>query len=269
MVSLYLLIINNLAYTQPNNINYDLFESKTLVNGKYKLRYRLLWPENRKKGEKYPLFIFLHGMGQCGKNNQRQLKRGAEIFLRPENRTKYPCIVLYPQVPFGRSFIQIWKDGRPLLAGYRKFSKYNKNGCKFEISLSPYGKMVYEVIAQLIAENVVDVNRIYISGTSMGAFSAFQFISEYPIFAAAATMAGGTALPSIDNWAGKVPIWIIHGSKDPIIPVESSRLVVNKLKEKGITNYRYTEYKNARHFCWKNALFEQDYLEWFFSKHKE
>jgi len=267
IVSVYIFMLCNIAHAQTKDIDYSLFEKKTYTQGKYKLPYRLLWPEDMKEGEKYPLFIFLHGMGLGGRDNEKQLKRGAELFLIPENRANYPCIVLYPQAPFGRAFIQVWKKGRPLLiGGFRKFSKKRADKNSYEISLSPYGKMVYEVIQELIEEDIVDTKRIYISGASMGAFSTFQFIAEYPIFAAAMPMAGGAAPCNIDNWAGKTPIWIVHGDKDPIIPVESSRLVVKELKEKGITNYRYSEYSGVRHHCWDEAFKDAEYLEWFFSK---
>lgn len=269
-IILCLTLTNNIILAQNPEQDYNLFEKKTYTNGKQKLRYRLLWPENMEEGEKYPLFIFLHGMGLGGKDNKKQLKRGAKLFLKPENRTKYPCIVLYPQAPLGRSFVKITKNGRPLLyRGFRKFTKVKHDKEKLEISLSAHGEMVYELIRELIAENVVDTTRIYIGGASMGAFCTFQFISEYPIFAAAAPMAGGADPSTIDKWAGKVPVWIVHGDKDPIVPVESSRVVVKQLEERGVTNYRYNEYCDVKHHCWDKAFIEPDYLEWFFSKSKE
>ncbi|MDR2918842.1 MAG: dienelactone hydrolase family protein [Tannerella sp.] len=269
-IPLCLLLANSVLCAQASKPDYSLFEKNIYTNGKQKLRYRILWPETMEEGEKYPLFIFLHGMGLGGKDNKKQLKRGAELFLTPENRTKYPCIVLYPQAPLGKSFVKITKNGRPLLfRGFRKFTKEKPDSEKLEMSLSPYGKMVHEVISQLITENVVDTSRIYIGGASMGAFCTFQLISEYPIFAAAASMAGGADPTTLDNWAGKVPVWIVHGNKDPIVPVESSRAVVKQLEERGITNYRYNEYGNLKHHCWDKAFVEPDYLEWFFSKCRE
>ena len=47
------------------------------------LQYRLLQPENMKKSEKYPLVLFLHGAGERGNDNERQLTHGGQMFLNP------------------------------------------------------------------------------------------------------------------------------------------------------------------------------------------
>lgn len=259
------------SFAQVWDVDFSLFESQEYVKDDHTLLYRILFPENMEEGKKYPLFIYLHGMGAGGKDNEKQLHRGAYLFLKPENRVKYPCIALYPQVPFGRAFIHIEKNGKTMLInGLSRFSEEEFNRNKLGMSLSLYGDMVYELIQQLIERGIVDTKRIYISGSSMGAFSAFEFIAEYPdMFAAANPMSGGTALSSIDRWAGKVPVWIIHGEKDPIIPVASSRIIVDELKRQGVTSYRYTEYDDVRHQSWEKAFEEPDYLEWFFSKSRD
>lgn len=50
------------------------------------LPYRLLRPETVKAGEKYPLVLFLHGAGERGNDNERQLTHGGQMFLNPVNR---------------------------------------------------------------------------------------------------------------------------------------------------------------------------------------
>ena len=63
------------------------------------LSYRLLRPENEQAGSKYPLVLFLHGAGERGSDNEKQLTHGAQMFLNPVNREKYPAFVLtlYPK----------------------------------------------------------------------------------------------------------------------------------------------------------------------------
>ena len=65
------------------------------------LLYRVLYPENYDASakKKYPLVLFLHGGGERGTDNEKQLMHGAEQFLNPVNREKYPAIVLFPQCP--------------------------------------------------------------------------------------------------------------------------------------------------------------------------
>ena len=259
-------------FAQSSDADYSLFEKREYVKDRYTLPYRILWPENREKGKAYPLFIYLHGMGQGGRDNEKQIRHRADLFLDAENRIKYPCIALYPQAPFGRAFVHITKKGKQsLLTELRDFSdKEEECHDRIAMSLSPYGNMLYELVEQLIKDGVVDTKRVYISGSSMGAFSTFEFISEYPdLFAAAAPMSGGAVLSTIGRWAGKVPVWIMHGDKDPIIPVESSRIVVDELKRRGITSYRYSEFKGVKHHSWEKAFKEPDFLDWFFSKSRE
>lgn len=47
------------------------------------LRYRLLEPETLEPGAKYPLILFLHGAGERGTDNEKQLKHGAKCGLIP------------------------------------------------------------------------------------------------------------------------------------------------------------------------------------------
>ena len=45
------------------------------------LNYRLLRPEEEKPGRKYPLVLFLHGAGERGDDNQKQLIHGGQMWL--------------------------------------------------------------------------------------------------------------------------------------------------------------------------------------------
>ena len=48
-----------------------------------KLLYRILLPENYERTKKYPLVLFLHGAGERGSDNEKQLIHGAKQFLEP------------------------------------------------------------------------------------------------------------------------------------------------------------------------------------------
>ena len=63
------------------------------------LNYRLLRPAETAKAKKFPLIIFLHGLGERGSDNESQLKWGGNMFLNPVNMEKYPAYVLFPQCP--------------------------------------------------------------------------------------------------------------------------------------------------------------------------
>ena len=62
------------------------------------LPYRMIHPESVKPGEKYPLVLFLHGAGERGNDNEKQLTHGGQMFLNPVNQEKYPAFVLFHSV---------------------------------------------------------------------------------------------------------------------------------------------------------------------------
>ena len=76
------------------------FEKKVYVSASGDtLNYRLLRPEVEQEGEQYPLVLFLHGAGERGSDNEKQLLHGSQMWLNPVNRKNYPAYVLFPQCP--------------------------------------------------------------------------------------------------------------------------------------------------------------------------
>src|SRR5947207_3331408 len=64
-----------------------------------KLPYLLLIPKDYDTRKHYPLVMFYHGAGERGDDNHSQWRNGVEVFLRPENREKFPCFVIAAQCP--------------------------------------------------------------------------------------------------------------------------------------------------------------------------
>jgi dipeptidyl aminopeptidase/acylaminoacyl peptidase len=63
------------------------------------LPYRLFPPANYDSAKKYPLVMFWHGIGEAGTDNLSQLKDwGQFVFMSGENRARYPCFFLSPQI---------------------------------------------------------------------------------------------------------------------------------------------------------------------------
>ena len=270
MKKLNLLFVVIMLFSNIMAQDLTLFEVRETSDGNITMPYRILFPENMKKGEKYPLFLFLHGNGLRGTDNDIQLRRGGFLLVDTQNRKNYPCIALYPQSPVSSGFIGFYTivNGKEIYGNRTDLeNEYGAENVKSD--LSPYGRMTYDLIQQLIQQNIVDINRIYISGSSMGAMTTYVFLSEYPdMFAAAGPICGRADINTISKWAGKVPVWIFHGDEDNLISVEAARDVVKKLQEMGVTNYKYSEYKGVKHDSWTNAFADPDYLKWFFSHSK-
>lgn len=71
----------------------ELYDSDVLIQGKDTLKYRIMYPKDFSKDKQYPLVLFLHGAGERGMNNQRQLTHGSALFASQENRefVSSPC----------------------------------------------------------------------------------------------------------------------------------------------------------------------------------
>ena len=76
-----------------------MYQAKYFIDGNDTLRYRILLPENFNAKKKYPLVIFLHGAGERGSDNEKQLVHGARLFAREDVRKNFPAIVIFPQCP--------------------------------------------------------------------------------------------------------------------------------------------------------------------------
>ena len=72
-----------------------------------KLLYRLLQPKDYDPQTKYPLVLFLHGAGERGDDNVRQLVHGMNDFASDALRAKYPCFVVAPQCPKEQKWVDV------------------------------------------------------------------------------------------------------------------------------------------------------------------
>src|SRR4051794_30573212 len=84
--------------------NRDRFEPREFPDGAYKLNYRLLKPRPFDASQKYPLVIFLHGAGERGDDNTRQLVHGMNDFTSDQIMARYPAFVIAPQCPEGQAW---------------------------------------------------------------------------------------------------------------------------------------------------------------------
>jgi poly(3-hydroxybutyrate) depolymerase len=97
-----------------------------------------------------------------------------------------------------------------------------------------------EVIKAVTRNYKVDPNRVFLTGHSMGAAGAWLIASAKPeTFAAIAPVSGGVPLQGSEQSAllaklKDMPALVIHGAKDGIVPVESSRKAVEAAKKAGV-----------------------------------
>ena len=220
------------------------------------LNYRLLCPEIEQEGEKYPLVLFLHGAGERGSDNEKQLFHGSQMWLNPVNRENYPAFVLFPQCP--ESGYWAYTE-RP--------SSFEPDQMPSDVPISPIFTALKELLDSYLSMPQVDKQRVYVIGLSMGAMGTYDLVIRYPEVFAAAIPICGTVNPTRLNAAKEVKFRIFHGDADNVVPISGSRQSYKALKAVG-ADVRYTEFPGTTHGSWNPAFNQPDFMSWLFSQKK-
>lgn len=219
------------------------FDNLIFQNTEDTIPYRFLKPKEVKENQKYPLVVFLHGMGERGNDNIINLTYITSLFLDEEKRNKFPCFVAVPQCPITEKWT------------YPDWYREPREPIRTVMSL----------IDSLKNLPAIDASRIYIMGLSMGGYGTWYLITHYPsTFAAAVPICGGGDPNQAENFL-YTPVWAFHGADDTTVLPEESRKMIRALEKLG-GNPKYTEYKKVGHNSWTPAFQEPQLLPWLFSK---
>lgn len=223
------------------------------------LNYRYIVPENMENDKQYPLVLFLHGAGERGDDNEKQLTHGGQMFLNPVNREKYPAFVLFPQCP--QKAFWAYPD-RPASFAPAKMPRAQDPSAIF--------RAVKELLDTYLNNPQVDKQRVYIVGLSMGAMGTYDMISRYPeIFAAAIPICGTINPERLASVKGNdINIRIFHGDADDVVPVTGSREAYKTLKALG-ADVEYIEFPGCNHGSWNPAFNYPDFMEWLFKQQRD
>jgi predicted peptidase len=209
---------------------------------------------------RFPLVVFLHGNGDQGSDNRRQVRDGALVWAQLDNQWRHPAFVLAPQCPEGDGW------GRPAgLAGYPSGSPLDA---------------LFALLDDVERRYPIDLDRRYITGMSGGGLGSLRALSHQPErFAAAilvcpAGVPGNHAdIPASEQGVGvvagieRIPLWFFHGTDDPIVPIALTRERVAALRRAGGTP-RVTEYEGVKHDAWTRAYSDREIVEWLFGHHR-
>jgi predicted peptidase len=249
-----LLAISSVAASAQDT---SLYLKKEFTADGFTLPYRILFPEQYNPSKKYPLILVLHGAGERGSDNEKQLIHGGRLFLDAKVRRKYPAIVVFPQCPQESywSSVSIDRTKTPLVLDF----DYTRP------IMTPLRQAI-ALVQKLVQDEAVEERCVYITGLSMGGMGTFEAVHRYPdIFAAALPICGGGDTEHYNKV--RTPFWIFHGDADAVVDVSYSRAMVGRLKELDV-KVKYTEYPDVHHNSWDNAFAEHDFLKWMFRKRK-
>lgn len=209
-------------------------------DGRYHIPYRLFVPVLASPGQTVPLILFLHGRGDGGTDNISQTYWMSSMQANTADGD-HAAFVLAPQLRTGWNFGTT--DGNPT------------EGLK----------LTMRALQQAMANPNVDVNRIYVTGVSAGAYGVWDALRRYPkLFAAGVPMsyAGST------GWAktiAHIPVWAFQGSNDPVRPAKQMRkLIAAIVAAKG--SPKYTEIAGGGHYIWDSLYNGAALYEWLFAQ---
>ena len=173
--------------------------AKSLIQGDKTRTYQLYVPDGLDRKKASPLVLVLHGRGGSGED---MIKVTGSQFSRAADAEKF--IVAYPD-----AYGKLWDDPVD-----------NVDDKAFMLA----------IVEAVKSEIAVDLSRVYIVGLSNGGMMAQGMVCAFPEkFAAAATVAG--TLPDFQvkscSPAPPVPMMIIHGTADPIIPFAGGLVTVH------------------------------------------
>lgn len=167
-------------------------QPKAVLN---KTTYNFWLNEPSQPTDKMPLIVFLHGKSLSGTNIDRVKRYGA--LKGVEKGLDIPAYLVAPQLPSGP-----WSAVK-----------------------------VDEIVSYMIKTYNIDEDRIYVTGMSLGSYGTMKYVGEYPDrVAAAISICGGGDVNDACNLA-QVPIKVIHGDKDFIVPLSESQKIVNAVKK--------------------------------------
>lgn len=229
----------------------EIFEPRQLKDAAGKvLNYRIATPAAREAGRKYPLLVFLHGAGERGDDNIRQLLHCAAELAAPEMRLKYPCYLVFPQCP---------KEG-----WWSAFKRDENN--RMAEAPGDALRLTIELIQSLLRELPdADADRVYIGGLSMGGFGTWELLSRKPeLFAAGIAICGGGDTAQAPTIA-RVPVWAFHGDRDNVVKPEQSVAMVEAVKKAG-GKAELTIFPGVGHNSWDYVFRDDKALQWLFAQ---
>jgi predicted peptidase len=193
---------------------------------KVTMGYLLYLPKDYAQKDSWPLLLFLHGAGERGDNLDRVKLHGPPKLIAAGK--EFPFIVVSPQCPGNH-----WWQPHELSA----------------------------LLDEMVEKYKVDKDRVYVTGLSMGGFGTWSLAGFSPDrFAALVPICGGGDPNAVRRFA-HVPVWVLHGAKDPVVPLAASEKMVEALK-KANGNVKFTVYPEAGHDSWSEAYANPELYEW-------
>ena len=252
----FLLLVGSSNAQIPEPGDFGSYMEASYPSDEGTLLYRIMFPINFDATQKYPLVLFLHGAGERGNDNQKQLVHGSRLFQ--DSSTRYPAIVVFPQCPAEDYWANVDVD---VIDGNRRFTFMADGPATRPLA------QVMELVDKLIDQPYTDPARLYVTGLSMGGMGTWELLWRMPGKLAAAAPICGGGNPRAAGEMTEVPIWAFHGVKDDVVRPHFTMRMIKAVQRAGGTA-KVTFFPKANHNSWDPAFATPDYLSWMFSNRK-
>ncbi|MDT0604380.1 alpha/beta hydrolase [Thalassotalea castellviae] len=243
--------------------------------------------------KKWPVMMFLHGNGERGNGKDELdfvLKHGP-VYQAWIQKQDLPFIIISPQLHMfdfdqrGIGYIDNRKysdipqrqtQGTPPSVESRPQNPIIRTPSLQDMSeispLLPLGWDKVEldlinILSEVSTNYNVNKNKTYLTGLSYGGFGTWFMASQYPNKFAAIAPVVGWGHPDLMQAiaAEQLPIWQFAGGHDNAVEIQYFYAGIEKLRELGHNEVRFTVHEDMGHDAWKRVYASSDFYEWLLS----
>jgi predicted peptidase len=215
--------------------------------------YQVYVPRDYDGTRAWPVILFLHGAGERGDDGllQTEVGIGSAIRRAPD---RYPAIVVMPQVPLDSTW-----QGVP-------------------------GQAAIAALDRTLEEFNTDRSRVYLTGMSMGGngtwylayhhpdrFAAIApicaFVTGFRLVASFVPAGPGTEFERLAQRIRHIPVWIVHGDADNVVPASESR-AMHKALTAAEADVHYIELPGVGHNSWDPTYQNPELATWMFAQQR-
>jgi len=200
--------------------------------------YRYFIPHNYNSATRYPVVVFLHGLGEGGTDNNKQLTAGSNTAngalallssSNPNNQDTYPCFMVFPQSGSG------WWGATSIIPIQAILSTLNQY---YSIDTSRIS------LTGLSAGGIGTWNIMQWQGGNANVNGAIQFVTGANSIFSCGVPLSASADNSIQM--PKVPMWAFHAANDPTVGVGGDDIAIANMRNHGYPAI-YTRYATGSH----------------------
>lgn len=190
-------------------------------------------PENVNTSGKYPVIIFLHGRGNHGTDLARFYSSSIPSGVKAQ--VSKGVILIAPQTQDYNTF----------------FNYAHLNLVNQLIKKIPYA----------------DLNRVYVTGLSLGGYGSWVAGQEFSSFYAAIVPICGCGDANKAKNMVNLPVWAFHNDRDPVVnPICTTAMIEAITKAGG--KPKVTWYNSTSHDAWTRAYNDSNMWTWLLAQSK-